>query len=39
MFPGPGTYDANFESIIKKAPTYSMATRFKIPSDENQKVS
>lgn len=34
---GPGTYESNFEPLVRKQPTYSMATRFKIPTDENQK--
>lgn len=37
QFPGPGTYESNFEPLVRKSPTYSMATRFKIPTDENQK--
>lgn len=37
QFPGPGSYDGNFEAVVRRQPVFSMATRFKIPTDENMK--
>ncbi|XP_055589425.1 outer dense fiber protein 3-like [Uranotaenia lowii] len=36
-FPGPGHYDAKIDPLVKKAPMFSMATRFKVPTDEAMK--
>lgn len=37
QFPGPGSYDGNFEAVVRRQPVFSMATRFKVPTDENMK--
>nr|XP_029709480.1 outer dense fiber protein 3-like [Aedes albopictus] len=36
-FPGPGHYDAKIDPLVKKAPMFSMATRFRMPTDEAMK--
>ncbi|XP_058451056.1 outer dense fiber protein 3-like [Malaya genurostris] len=36
-FPGPGHYDSKVDPLVKKAPMFSMATRFRLPTDETMK--
>lgn len=35
--PGPGSYDAKLDYMLKKPPVFSMASRYNIPSDNNMK--
>lgn len=37
QFPGPGSYDAKLDYMLKKPPIFSMASRYNIPSDTNMK--
>lgn len=37
QFPGPGSYDAKLDYMLKKPPVFSMASRYNIPSDTNSK--
>ncbi|XP_052893816.1 outer dense fiber protein 3-like [Anopheles moucheti] len=36
-FPGPGHYDAKIDPLVRRAPMFSMATRFRRPTDEALK--